>query len=83
MGSATTICSDKTETLTLNQAYAGKNKISPPSDASQMTTQHSTLVIEGVAVNTTGGFFVPKKSQDLQLKRQSCHGESRYPCFGI
>ena len=46
--------------MTVVEAYAGKKKMSPPSDADQMHKKQSTLVIEGVAVNTTGSVFAPK-----------------------
>jgi len=65
MGSATTICSDKTGTLTLNQmtvveAYVGKKNINPPDESSQLHPVVSSLLIEGIAQNTTGNVFLSK-----------------------
>jgi len=46
--------------MTVVEAYAGKKKLNPPSDATQMPLELSTLLIEGIAINTTGSVFTPK-----------------------
>ncbi|EEF47971.1 cation-transporting atpase plant, putative [Ricinus communis] len=72
MGSATTICSDKTGTLTLNQmtvveAYVGKKKMIPADDSAQLHSEVSSLLCEGVAQNSTGSVFVPKDGGDVEI----------------
>uniref|UniRef100_A0A2P2MNJ3 Calcium-transporting ATPase n=2 Tax=Rhizophora mucronata TaxID=61149 RepID=A0A2P2MNJ3_RHIMU len=72
MGSATTICSDKTGTLTKNEmtvveAYVGKKKIHPPDDSSQLHSEVSSLLCEGIAQNTTGNVFTPKDGGDVEI----------------
>ncbi|KAM7260123.1 hypothetical protein ACFE04_015864 [Oxalis oulophora] len=72
MGSATTICSDKTGTLTLNQmtvveAYVGRNRMNSPDDSSQLNPMVNSLLIEGIAQNTTGNVFIPKDGVEVEI----------------
>ncbi|KAK6915161.1 Cation-transporting P-type ATPase, C-terminal [Dillenia turbinata] len=72
MGSATTICSDKTGTLTLNQmtvveAHVGKNKMDTPEDSSQLHAVASSLLLEGITQNTIGSVFVPENDGEIEV----------------
>eukprot|EP00252_Welwitschia_mirabilis_P024143 TRINITY_DN704_c0_g1_i1.p1 TRINITY_DN704_c0_g1~~TRINITY_DN704_c0_g1_i1.p1 ORF type:complete len:1098 (-),score=233.81 TRINITY_DN704_c0_g1_i1:295-3588(-) len=72
MGSATTICSDKTGTLTLNQMTVVKSCVSgkvdnPHENSESVPSVTYALLMEGIAQNTTGSVYKPEGGGDIEI----------------
>ncbi|XP_030506261.2 putative calcium-transporting ATPase 13, plasma membrane-type [Cannabis sativa] len=87
MGSATTICTDKTGTLTLNEmkvveVWLGKEPLTLSEDVvSQMSPTVISLLQESIGLNTTGSVY--KQSPDSALEISGSPTEKAILSWGV
>lgn len=49
--------------MTVVEAYVGGKKVDPPDDKSLLPPKLTSLLIEGIAQNSTGSVFLPEVGQ--------------------
>ncbi|GJN01830.1 hypothetical protein PR202_ga19131 [Eleusine coracana subsp. coracana] len=65
MGSATTICSDKTDDCC--RGILGGKKMDTPDNAQILSSDVTSLIVEGIAQNTSGSIFEPEGDQEPEV----------------
>jgi hypothetical protein len=62
--------------MTVVEAYFAGTKLDPCDDVSQMSDSAASLIIEGIAQNTTGTVFLPEVQKSLLFIPDTIFGNS-------